>query len=530
MNDDSWGAKVGEEARKNFDQWLEGGFAAKYLSGDHVLDIGYEGYIDDVHPITPTAIGIGLDYPGYDGKTLPFAEGSQDAVFASHCLEHIEDYRIVLADWFRVLRTGGHMVIAMPHQYLYERTLSLPSRFNLDHRRLYTPASLLREIEESLDPLCYRVRLLQDNDRGFDYAIEPNKHAGGSYEILLVIEKIDRPEWAEKMVGAPEIRSVSQGTFAPFPRPDAHSPVLAIAATEPPRSIIAFKMDHLGDFLMATPALAALRRAFPAAHLTLVCGEWNAKAARDLDLFDEVLAFSLFERNAALNNVTSLDDRLAALRKLLAGRTFDLAIDLRVDDDTRIALKHVNATHRAGIGYPRAFPFLDIAMPIMSPTTAGRSGESFFDASHFQAKLGRNHGFEIAMPGGTFDNETNLIWGPYKPLNPSRHLIRLLIRDEEGGLPPLDYDIVCDSGNRKLAIGQCEEIASDGVWLEVTEPIKDLEIRIWGRGVPSRAFSFRGCTISKEGQAMGPHQSEIMAMLVALIEQRTRFSPVEEAV
>lgn len=40
-----WGKSVGEEARKNFSRWVETGFYEKYLSGDHVLDVGFAGYL-----------------------------------------------------------------------------------------------------------------------------------------------------------------------------------------------------------------------------------------------------------------------------------------------------------------------------------------------------------------------------------------------------------------------------------------------------------------------------------------------------
>jgi SAM-dependent methyltransferase len=85
-------------------RWCRDGFLEKYMSGPNVLDIGYKGYLDDVTPILPHAVGVDLDFPGYDGRILPFATHSQDAIFSSHCLEHIEDYRAALREWFRVLR------------------------------------------------------------------------------------------------------------------------------------------------------------------------------------------------------------------------------------------------------------------------------------------------------------------------------------------------------------------------------------------------------------------------------------------
>jgi SAM-dependent methyltransferase len=530
MDLSEWGANVGEEARKNFNVWLQNGFYEKYLSGPHVLDIGFDGYIDNVTPVTPTAIGVGINYPGYDGKVLPFADGSQDAVFVSHCLEHIEDYRTVLADWFRVLRVGGHLIVAVPHQYLYERSLVLPSRFNLDHRRFYTPASLLVEVEESIDPLNYRVRMLIDNDRGFDYDVEPEEHAVGCYEILLVIEKIARPAYSEEIAAPPKIHTITRGTFSTLPRPSADNPVMAVSSGAPPKSIIAFKMDHLGDFLLATPALENLRRAFPEAELTFVCGDWNEKAARDLGIFNEIIPFSLFERNAALNEVTSLSDRLKSFKQCVAGRKFDLAIDLRVDSDTRVILQQVNAGLRAGFGQKRIFPFLDVALPYVSPTATNRPIDDFFDASLFQGCFGDHKGPEIVLPGDIYPQGVNIIFGPYKPVVPARYHLRLLMADDHGTAPACDYDIVYGRGSRKLTAGKCEDIATTGIWVDVDDPIDDLEIRVFGRGVEVSPFKFRGCTISKVGQMAGPHQTEMMAMLVALIQQRALFPPSEERV
>jgi glycosyltransferase involved in cell wall biosynthesis/SAM-dependent methyltransferase len=186
---------VGVEARKLYATKLEDGFIAKYLSGSAVLDIGYRGYEPDVVPIVPQAVGVDLDYPGYDGKTLPFADNSQDTVFSSHCLEHAQDCEAAIKDWFRVLKVDGYLVLAVPHKYLYERRHRPPSRWNIDHRRFFTPATLLLRIESALEPNSYRVRRLIDNDFAFGYGIPPDSHPGGCYEIELVIQKITPPDW-----------------------------------------------------------------------------------------------------------------------------------------------------------------------------------------------------------------------------------------------------------------------------------------------------------------------------------------------
>ena len=190
---------VGIEARKVYWQRLASGFVERYLGGAHILDIGYRGGRAQAVPIVPQAIGVDLDYPGYDGTTLPFPDLSQDALFVSHCLEHIQDYRASLADWYRVLKIGGYLLIFVPHKYLYERRAAPPSARNPDHKRFYTPASLLAEIEESLPINGFRVRHLADNDQAYEYEHPIERHPRGCYEIELVLQKIARPSYSDRL-------------------------------------------------------------------------------------------------------------------------------------------------------------------------------------------------------------------------------------------------------------------------------------------------------------------------------------------
>ncbi len=189
------GRRVGLESQKSYITKIASGFFDNYLSGSHVLDVGFAGHGGDGQPIVPQAIGIDIDYPGYDGARLPFPDESQDAIYSSHCFEHIVDHIGALRDWFRVLKVGGFAVIVVPHQHLFEKRLDLPSRWNMDHKRFFTPASLLADIEASLAPNSYRVRHLCDNDAGYDYAIAPADPATGCFEIELVLEKLPPPAW-----------------------------------------------------------------------------------------------------------------------------------------------------------------------------------------------------------------------------------------------------------------------------------------------------------------------------------------------
>lgn len=191
-----YGRMVGSEARKSFDLKLFDGFWSKYVTGPNVLDVGFAGYGGQVEAIVPGAIGVDVDYPGYDGTTLPFPDNSQDVIFSSHCLEHIPHYVQVLQDWLRVTRVGGHMILAVPHAHLYERKRRPPSQWNSDHKRFYTPASLLAEIEQALPLNSYRVRHCAENDWQYDYGMPLERHPSGCYEIEIVLQKISSPSWS----------------------------------------------------------------------------------------------------------------------------------------------------------------------------------------------------------------------------------------------------------------------------------------------------------------------------------------------
>lgn len=179
---------VGQESSKTYECKLLNGFFTKFMSG-HGLDIGGTGY-NNAEPILDTATIIDLNYPNYDGINLPILTESQDYVYSSHCLEHIINRKDTIKDWYRVTKVGGFIIIIVPHQDLYEKKDSLPSRFNGDHKVFYRASNLLKEIEDSLKVNSYRIRHLIENDIGHDYNQSEEEHSKWLYEIEVVLEKI----------------------------------------------------------------------------------------------------------------------------------------------------------------------------------------------------------------------------------------------------------------------------------------------------------------------------------------------------
>lgn len=80
------------------------------------------------------------------------ADDTFDFVHSSHCLEHLRDPAEALANWLRILRPGGHLVLTMPDEDLYEQG-RFPSTFNRDHKWTFTVFKTRTWSERSLNLL-----------------------------------------------------------------------------------------------------------------------------------------------------------------------------------------------------------------------------------------------------------------------------------------------------------------------------------------------------------------------------------------
>lgn len=142
----------------------------------------------------------------------------------------------------------------------------------------------------------------------------------------------------------------------------------ALSFPDAPR-ILLLKVDDIGDMLLAKEAVSVLREAWPMAELTLVTTQQGAAAAQFLKLFDRIHILSGHSRQ-----------RAEALRSVIAAQSpFDIAIDLRHDDDTRPLLGLVPARIRAGFETRKAHRRVE--MQIVLPRVE-RNDRSFPDMAN----------------------------------------------------------------------------------------------------------------------------------------------------
>lgn len=155
-------------------------FSRKYFVGSG-LDVG--GKPDPLALYTElfcqmTAVKT-WDWEDGDAQFLTgVADGAFDFVHSSHCLEHLVDPVIGLANWLRVVRPGGHLVVTVPDEDLYEQGI-FPSTFNRDHKWTFTifkPASWSPKSVNLLD----LVRGL-----GIDFELVRMEQLAASYRFEL---------------------------------------------------------------------------------------------------------------------------------------------------------------------------------------------------------------------------------------------------------------------------------------------------------------------------------------------------------
>jgi ADP-heptose:LPS heptosyltransferase/GT2 family glycosyltransferase len=128
------------------------------------------------------------------------------------------------------------------------------------------------------------------------------------------------------------------------------------------RSILALKLDHIGDFITALPALRRLKARFPDAKLSVLASKASKALAGMEPAIDEVIAFDFFHARSGLGRREIAEEELDDLRQQLRGRNFDIAVDLRMQPDTRPMLQYTGARLLAGFDHAGRFPWLDVML------------------------------------------------------------------------------------------------------------------------------------------------------------------------
>lgn len=312
-----------------------------------------------------------------------------------------------------------------------------------------------------------------------------------------------------------------------------------------PRRILVLKLDHYGDFIIGLPALERLRAAFPADHITLVCGGWNESFARQTRLADEIIRFDFYPENPQGwdGRPVEAPDRFGQL----IHSKYDIAIDLRADEDTRRLLEGVHAPVKCGLGARQRFPFLTISLPgePRAGTQAALPSRWVFPAGDFETRGRRGSPFLFETDFSIARN--HFVWGPYITLPGGRYEAAFGI--EAAGLgeqelrSPITFDVAAyDSvadradilASAMVKSGQRALLLSGQVPLRFDHhaPDRKLEFRVFLHDPPYQgALRFHGVTLDRLAGiepslpghlSSGTHVGERLDLLVELIAGRFR--------
>ena len=151
-------------------------------------DLGWQVAALDFSPAaTEAAQARGLAVLRGDAQHLPFPDGTFDLVMSTDAWEHIEDDALVATEAHRVLRPGGHLLVAVP------AGMDLWSGHDvaLGHHRRYERAQLVSLVEDAgfrvddvfgwnvlLRPVARLRRRNRDDSQSEMEAVNPLVNAG----------------------------------------------------------------------------------------------------------------------------------------------------------------------------------------------------------------------------------------------------------------------------------------------------------------------------------------------------------------
>jgi SAM-dependent methyltransferase len=166
------------------------GFFDKYCKGQGI-DIGYGGDLI-------CANCRGWDFEHGDAQYLRGIKDSQfDFVYSGHTLEHVVDPETALANWWRLVKSGGYLILYVPDRDLYEKKKTLPSLKNPEHRHFFLlnededphTKGLLPLIKKSLSnyEVVYATVYSDENSN-----LVTGNYNLGEYSIEIVLKKLSQ--------------------------------------------------------------------------------------------------------------------------------------------------------------------------------------------------------------------------------------------------------------------------------------------------------------------------------------------------
>jgi SAM-dependent methyltransferase len=132
------------------------------------------------------ASGADLKVP--DATKLPqLASSSADAIYSSHMLEHVVDYKAALREWWRIVKPGGFLCLYLPHKDFYPNIGTEGA--NPDHKHDFMPA----DIEAAMQAIG-----------GWDLVVNEDRNEDKEYSFFQVYKKYADPKMHRRSFAEPK--------------------------------------------------------------------------------------------------------------------------------------------------------------------------------------------------------------------------------------------------------------------------------------------------------------------------------------
>jgi heptosyltransferase-2 len=122
---------------------------------------------------------------------------------------------------------------------------------------------------------------------------------------------------------------------------------------QPVKKILVVELWHMGDVVLATPALQCLRAMYPGARIVLLAKKHACELLASSDLVDEIVTFDFPWTAMSDKYDPSRYDRAAirAVVKRLRDEHFDLCLDCRMDLRSNVLTRSIGAKRRVGYDF-----------------------------------------------------------------------------------------------------------------------------------------------------------------------------------
>ena len=214
--------------------------------------------------------------------------------------------------------------------------------------------------------------------------------------------------------------------------------------SSPPWSILAVRLDHIGDLLMTTPAIASLRRAFPAARIDVLAAPWGRAALDGNPDVDHVIEATAPWYDPRSDEHSS-PGKILSVSTRLRREAYDWGFDFR--GDPRVAALYLLPAAR------RRFGFSGLGLErLLTDAVPYDRRRSMLDLS-----------LDLAAAAGAPSSSRRPV---FRVTEADRGAARALLADEAGIQPGERFVAIAPGSNRTSARWPAERFAEVGDGLE----------------------------------------------------------------